>query len=224
MIGLIVVLILLVPNGEMWWFGMHAIVAAGLALPPLLAAGMTGGLVGLAATSAWLATGRFDVVLLLQLAFGAGATAIRQLTITVGQLRAAREELARLAVTEERLRFARDLHDLLGHSLSVIVLESELAGRLLPAAPERAAAEVGDVERTAREALRQVRAAVAGYRQPNLKGELAAARELLPAAGIAARLALSEGTVRNHLSVAIQKLAAHNRVEAARLAEQKGWL
>ena len=188
MTALVVTLILLVPTGEMWWLGMHAIVAAGLTLPTAYAAGATAGLVGLAVASAWLVTNTFDVVLLLQIAFGAGAIAIRQLTIAVGQLRAAREELARLAVAEERLRFARDLHDLLGHSLSVIVLKSELAGRLLPAAPERAAVEVADVERAAREALRQVRAAVAGYRQPALRSELAAARELLAAAGIVASI------------------------------------
>lgn len=193
MTGLVVALVLLVPDAEMWWLGMHVIVAAGLALPPWPAAGVTAALVALAVASAWLTTGRFDVILLLQVAFGAGAIAIRQLTIAVGQLRAAREELARLAVAEERLRIARDLHDLLGHSLSMIVLKSELAGRLLPTAPARAAAEIVDVERAAREALRQVRAAVAGYRQPALRGELAVARELLAAAGVAATVDDSAG-------------------------------
>jgi two-component system sensor histidine kinase DesK len=101
------------------------------------------------------------------------------------ELRAARRELARLAITEERLRFARDLHDLLGHTLSLIALKSELAGRLATAAPERAQAELADIERAARQALRDVRAAVAGYRQVTLAGELAATRELLAAAGIA---------------------------------------
>jgi signal transduction histidine kinase len=62
------------------------------------------------------------------------------------ELRSAREELARLADSEERLRFARNLHDLLGHSLSLITLKSELAGRLLPAAPEKAATQVHDIE------------------------------------------------------------------------------
>ena len=61
---------------------------------------------------------------------------VSRLNLTVRELRAAREEIARLAVTEERLRFARDLHDLLGHSLSSIALKSELAGRLLPADPD----------------------------------------------------------------------------------------
>jgi two-component system sensor histidine kinase DesK len=98
------------------------------------------------------------------------------------------EALARFAaVTEERLRIARDLHDLLGHNLSVIALKSELAGRLVQAAPERAAAEIGDIERVARTALQEVREAVAGYRQPTLVSELHGAREMLAAAGIAYR-------------------------------------
>jgi two-component system sensor histidine kinase DesK len=104
------------------------------------------------------------------------------------QLRQAREEVGRLAVAEERLRFARDLHDLLGHSLSVIVLKSELAGRLGDADPARAAHEIRDVERVAREALREVREAVAGYRQLGLGQELDSARATLDAAGIDARL------------------------------------
>jgi two-component system sensor histidine kinase DesK len=109
------------------------------------------------------------------------------------ELRQAREEVGRLAVAEERLRFARDLHDLLGHSLSVIVLKSELAGRLSDADPARAAHEIRDVERVAREALREVRDAVAGYRQLGLGQELESARATLGAAGIEARLQLLPG-------------------------------
>jgi len=110
-------------------------------------------------------------------------------SVTAGQqLRAAREEVASLAaVTEERLRIARDLHDLLGHNLSLIALKSELARRLVDVSPERAAAEIGDIESVARTALQEVREAVAGYRQPSLAGELAGAREILAAGGIAYR-------------------------------------
>ncbi|HZU11759.1 MAG TPA: sensor histidine kinase [Chloroflexota bacterium] len=100
------------------------------------------------------------------------------------ELREAQEEIARLAVNEERLRFARDLHDLLGHSLSLIALKSELVGKLIPIAPERALAENHDVEAVARRALGEVREAVAGYRQPSLASELENAREILTAAGI----------------------------------------
>jgi two-component system sensor histidine kinase DesK len=112
-----------------------------------------------------------------------------QLIRTNTALRAAQEELARLAVAEERLRFARDLHDLLGHSLSLITLKSELAGRLTAVSPQRAAAEIHDVEHVAREALREVRDAVAGYRQPTLAAELVGARTILEAAGITCEVA-----------------------------------
>lgn len=96
----------------------------------------------------------------------------------------AQEERARLAVVEERERFGRDLHDILGHSLTVIAMKSELAGRLVVGDPERAAAEIADVERLAREALADVRHTVAGVREVTLVGELSAARTALLAAGI----------------------------------------
>jgi two-component system, NarL family, sensor histidine kinase DesK len=185
---LVMTLTWLAPGLGAWWLAMHVIVAAGLSLPLPQAVAWTAALVGITITSAWLATGGFDATLLTLAAFGASAMAVRQLTISVGQLRLAREELARLAVAEERVRFARDLHDLLGHTLSLVVLKSELAGRLLPKAPDRAAAEIHDVEVAARDALRQVRDAVAGYRQPTLRAELDAAREVLSAAGIGVRV------------------------------------
>ncbi|MHB8599471.1 MAG: sensor histidine kinase [Ktedonobacteraceae bacterium] len=103
---------------------------------------------------------------------------------TSWELHTARKEIARLAVETERLRIARDLHDLLGHNLSLIALKSELAGRLVKAAPERAVVEIGDVENVARTTLQEVREAVASYRQPTLASELHAAREILTAAGI----------------------------------------
>jgi two-component system sensor histidine kinase DesK len=118
---------------------------------------------------------------------GGAAIAGRLLIEANQQLSLAREQIARLAVGEERLRFARDLHDLIGHSLSVIALKSELAGRLLKASPGLTAHEVEDIEQVARDALREVREAVAGYRQPTLSAELAGAREALTAAGIELR-------------------------------------
>jgi two-component system sensor histidine kinase DesK len=100
-------------------------------------------------------------------------------------LLAAQEEIARLAVSEERDRIARDLHDVLGHSLSLIAIKSELAGRLLPDDPGRARDEIQDVERAARESLASVRETVGGYRRPSLAAELDGARSALSAAGIA---------------------------------------
>ncbi|CCG02518.1 sensor histidine kinase [Blastococcus saxobsidens] len=108
----------------------------------------------------------------------------RHLISVNAELVEARDELARNAVAEERLRFARDLHDLLGHSLSLIALKSELAGRLAERDPARARQEMADVESTARRALAEVRDAVSGYRQVSLAQALAEARSALSAAGI----------------------------------------
>ena len=169
---------------------MYVVVAAAVALPTGPAAWTVAAIalfVGALYTgrSGWAeaATGVAPFLLV-----GIGMIAVSRLLITVRELRAAREEIARLAVAEERLRFARDLHDLLGHSLSLITLKSTLAGRLLPAAPERAAEEIREVEGVARDALREVRGAVAGYRRPTLEGELDGARQMLEAAGIACEI------------------------------------
>jgi two-component system, NarL family, sensor histidine kinase DesK len=104
------------------------------------------------------------------------------------ELNAARKDMAELAVQEERNRFARDLHDILGHSLTVITVKAELAGKLIEANPAKAAAEVADVESLARAALADVRAAVAGYRELSLAGELVSARAALQAAEVKADL------------------------------------
>jgi two-component system, NarL family, sensor histidine kinase DesK len=111
----------------------------------------------------------------------------RYLVSVNAELLEAREELARSAVAEERMRFARDLHDLLGHSLSLIALKSELAGRLAERDPVRARQEMADVEAAARRALAEVRDAVSGYRQVSLAQALVEARSALSAAGIALR-------------------------------------
>lgn len=107
-----------------------------------------------------------------------------RLSDALRELQKARENLAYQAITEERLRMARDLHDLLGHSLSLITLKSDLAGRLLEKDPRAASQQVHEVERVARQALRDVREAVAGYRQRTLRDELDGARQILEAAGI----------------------------------------
>ncbi|GGV39829.1 two-component sensor histidine kinase [Actinomadura cremea] len=120
------------------------------------------------------------------------AVAVRifvQLAETVAELQAARAEIARLAVESERLRFARDLHDTLGHTLSAITVKSELARRLVQRdterGAERAAAEMTAIEQVARRALDDVRATVAGYRTRSLCEELEGVREVLTAGGIA---------------------------------------
>jgi two-component system, NarL family, sensor histidine kinase DesK len=105
----------------------------------------------------------------------------------VADLRQTRAELARVAVSEERLRIARDLHDLLGHSLSLITLKAELSRRMLDTDTMGAGREMSELEAVARQSLSDVREAVAGYRQPDLVAELGAARQLLTAAAWSAR-------------------------------------
>ena len=110
--------------------------------------------------------------------------AFRSSRILVVQLREARGEVARLAANDERLRIARDLHDLLGHTLSLIVLKSEVATRLADRDLDRSLSEVHDIETVARQALADVREAISGYSQRNLTDELQNARGVLAAAEI----------------------------------------
>ncbi|HZS75093.1 MAG TPA: sensor histidine kinase [Ktedonobacteraceae bacterium] len=138
-------------------------------------------LLGIVTAAPWV-TIAFMVFLIP--AVGATTATFSRAFRTNRELRLARREIARLAVSEERLRFARDLHDLLGHSLSLIALKSELADQLIPEDPQQARREVRDIEAAARTALQEVREAVAGYRQTTLANELQRARELLAAAGI----------------------------------------
>jgi two-component system sensor histidine kinase DesK len=118
------------------------------------------------------------------LGIGAAMVAMGEIMRANRELHDARADLARLAVADERERFARDLHDLLGHSLSVIALKAQLARRRLPGDPQSALDEVADIETVSRDALREVREAVSGYRKPALDAELQGARTALDAAGI----------------------------------------
>ncbi|MGC5342721.1 histidine kinase [Streptomyces sp. DT171] len=115
---------------------------------------------------------------------GAVTAAILTLSETVMELRATRQELARTAVEKERLRFSRDLHDLLGHTLSVIVIKSEAARRLAPRDMDAALGQVADIESVGRQALAEIREAVTGYREGGLATELDRAGSVLIAAGI----------------------------------------
>jgi two-component system, NarL family, sensor histidine kinase DesK len=107
----------------------------------------------------------------------------------------ARAEVARLASEAERNRSARDLHDLLGHSLTVITIKSGLARRLAATGSPRSIEEITEVEELTRQALTDVRAAVSGYREVSLAGELARGREALRSAGVAADLPAATGMV-----------------------------
>ncbi|MGP8208044.1 MAG: sensor histidine kinase, partial [Acidimicrobiales bacterium] len=104
------------------------------------------------------------------------------------ELAEARAQLARLAADNERNRIARDLHDLLGHSLTTITLKADLAHLLSATEPARAAQEIAEVAELSRQALAEVRAAVSNYREVTLAAELARGRELLRASGVTAEL------------------------------------
>jgi two-component system sensor histidine kinase DesK len=110
---------------------------------------------------------------------------VRRMQQLILELREARAEVARLAVTEERLRMARDLHDLAGHSLATITLKAELARKLMAVDPARAEQQMLDLEHVSRQALSDIREAVSGYRRATLAVEGASARTALAAAGIA---------------------------------------
>lgn len=100
------------------------------------------------------------------------------------ELRLSQEEVRQMAQVAERERISRDLHDLLGHTLSTITLKAELAGRLVERDPARATAEIRKVEEVSRAALAEVREAVTGMRTRGLAGELEHARIALKAAGV----------------------------------------
>ena len=129
------------------------------------------------------------VVLLPVLLIGYAMLGLRMQIELMHQLRRARETVASLAASEERLRLARDMHDLTGQSLSMITLKAELAAKRLtrlPAGPERdaIAAELADIGQVSRQTLHDIREAVSGYRRPTLAVETITARTALEAAGI----------------------------------------
>jgi two-component system sensor histidine kinase DesK len=143
------------------------------------------------------------VVLLPVLLIGLAMMGFRMQMTLMRQLAQARETVAKLATNEERLRLARDMHDLTGQSLSMITLKSELAAKRLaklPSSAERDAAltELGDIGRVSRQTLHDIREAVSGYRRPTLAIEIITARNALEAAGISldddAGLTLRSGT------------------------------
>jgi two-component system, NarL family, sensor histidine kinase DesK len=109
---------------------------------------------------------------------------MRQKEKADAKLRLAQEEIEQLAKTAERERIARDMHDVLGHSLSLIVLKSELAGRLFSSQPSRAALEIAEIEATARQALAEVRKTITGYRSEGFASELTRAAHVLETAGV----------------------------------------
>ncbi|MBV8370952.1 MAG: sensor histidine kinase [Candidatus Eremiobacteraeota bacterium] len=141
------------------------------------------------------------------------------------RLRQANEEIERLAQIAERERIARDLHDVLGHTLSLIVLKSQLASKLAERDPVRASAEIREVEQIARTSLDELREAVAGYRGAGIDEELAHARDVLGSAGLrfeceaeAVRLAPAhESVLALAIREAVTNVVRHARASAVRM-------
>ncbi|WP_445528734.1 sensor histidine kinase [Streptomyces cyslabdanicus] len=160
-------LLLLLPPRVGW--SLYAAVGASLLVPTLLEGYSV-----------------LDTVYLCQstLLTGLVTFGLTRLNELVAEVHATRGELAHAAVTEERLRFARDLHDLLGFGLSTITLKSELVHRLIDSNPRRAMAEVEDVLTVSRRALGDVRRVARGFRDMSLEQEISSARSVLAAANI----------------------------------------
>jgi two-component system sensor histidine kinase DesK len=132
----------------------------------------------------------------------------RERRVAAARLRLAHDEIEQLAKVAERERIARDMHDVLGHSLSVVILKSELAVRLAERDLERALAEIRDVERISRQALQEVRTAISGYRSAGLAGELANAQLALDAAGVMMQQDLEHALQQQPLPLQIEATLA----------------
>jgi two-component system sensor histidine kinase DesK len=150
----------------------------------------------------------------------------------LAKLRMANDEIEHLAKVAERERIARDLHDVLGHTLSVITLKSELAGKLIDRDPQRAGKEIREVEQISRQALSEVRDAIRGYRSQGLAAELAQAKATLETAGIAVKFetsrvplpALQEGVLSMAVREAVTNVVRHAQARTCtlRLEQQDG--
>ena len=190
-------------SGHGWWGIAIYLAAAGAALyrPPKGVYWVGGVLVFLVALGFYrerpgteIAESAFSLLLA-----GAVVLLIRQAMHLIRELRRTRGELARSAVERERLRFARDLHDLLGHSLSLIVVKAELTQRLAERDPAAARQEAAEIEAVGRQALAEVRQTVSGYRTLRFEDELARAKDALADAGIEAVIRTGDGPLPSTL-------------------------
>ncbi len=172
-------------------------------------------------------SGLFPVII------GAGNTFFAERNRMHRKLRKANEEIEHLAKVAERERIARDLHDVLGHTLSVITLKSELAGKLMDRDPDRAGKEIREVEQISRQALSDVRDAIRGYRAQGLFAELAQAKSTLETAGLTVQCdaattvkipAMQESVLALAVREAVTNVVRHSKAQICRmrLEQQNG--
>jgi two-component system sensor histidine kinase DesK len=169
---------------------------------------------------------------LFPMIIGAGNTFFAERNRMNRRLRKANDEIEHLAKVAERERIARDLHDVLGHTLSVIILKSELAGKLMDRDPQRAGNEIREVEQISRQALSEVRDTIRGYRSRGLEAELAQAKSTLETAGLAVHCETSRVALpalqESVLSMAVREAVtnvvrhAHARTCTLRLEQRNG--
>jgi two-component system, NarL family, sensor histidine kinase DesK len=157
---------------------------------------------------------------------GAGNTFFAERNRMNRKLRKANEEIEHLAKVAERERIARDLHDVLGHTLSVITLKSELAGKLIDRDPQRAGKEILEVSEISRQALSEVRDAIRGYRAKGLAAELAQAKSTLEIAGLSVQCdaattvklpAMQESVLSLAVREAVTNVVRHAQARTCRL-------
>ena len=172
-------------------FLIYAAAMAGWSFRPRTAVVVSGALLALLAVEFWwvmptprMAVAWAGMAVMVGGLVLAGTLYSRDKSRRNAELRLTQQEVARLAAMAERERIGRDLHDLLGHTLSLVAIKSELAGRLVDRAPLEAKAQMAEVESVARKALAQVREAVVGIRATGLEAELAAARLALLSADV----------------------------------------
>ncbi|TVT52337.1 sensor histidine kinase [Amycolatopsis rhizosphaerae] len=195
-------MLLLETDGSVYLL-IYVVTVMSFALPPIWTLALGGTSLAAAVVLVLLQTGQHGSPGDLAAVIGVSSAlfSIGRLITTVRSLRAANQEIATLAVTAERERLARDLHDILGHSLTTITVKAGLARRVLETGndPERAVTEIGEVEGLARSALSDVRATVSDYREVSLSAELVGAKAALRAADIEAELPQAVDNVRPEL-------------------------
>ena len=179
-------------NGGSACFFIYAASMVPFAMETELAAALAIAALVVTATLEWwlfpISNGFLFPATFLSTFIGAGNIFFAQRNRHIERLRKAHEEIEHLAKVAERERIARDLHDVLGHTLSLITLKSELAGKLFERDPAQAKAEIRDIEQTARQALAEVRQAIGGYRSKGLAAEITQARQTLETAGVEVEL------------------------------------